>query len=167
MRDQSTRLCACGCGTVIPAFNKRGRALTHANHHRGLPGPNAPRLMTSGYARVYEPGHPLAHKDGYVFEHRYVLHEAGVVIPPGHDVHHLNGVKNDNRLENLAVVPESRHHGMHTGERRRRLTAEIAAAIRAASERGEKQVAIAARHEVSITTVSLIVRGKTWPHAAR
>jgi hypothetical protein len=58
----------------------------------------------------------MANKDGYALEHRYVLYEAGVAIPPGHHVHHLNGDKSDNRVENLAVVPESIHHQMHVGE---------------------------------------------------
>jgi hypothetical protein len=73
-------------------------------------------LMPSGYIRVYVPGHPMAKRDGYALEHRYVMHEAGVHIPDGHHVHHLNGVKADNRLTNLAVVPASEHHRHHVRE---------------------------------------------------
>lgn len=30
-------------------------------------------ITPNGYARIYQPGHPLADKRGYVFEHRYVM----------------------------------------------------------------------------------------------
>jgi hypothetical protein len=75
-----------------------------------------PRLMPSGYVRVFRRGHPLANRDGYVLEHRLVLYEAGVEIPPGHQVHHVNGDKTDNRLENLEVLTESDHHRHHVRE---------------------------------------------------
>lgn len=35
--------------------------------------------MRSGYVRVRWPDHPLAMKDGYVFEHRLVLYQAGIL----------------------------------------------------------------------------------------
>lgn len=73
----------------------------------------APREHGSGYLRVFAPGHSLASRDGYAFAHRLVLHKAGVEIPPGHHVHHLNGDKRDNRLENLAVLSPQEHSQLH------------------------------------------------------
>ena len=58
----------------------------------------------------------MAMKDGYALEHRYVLYEAGIEIPPGAQVHHRNGVKTDNRIENLEVKGESAHHRDHARE---------------------------------------------------
>lgn len=55
----------------------------------------------------------MANSDGYALEHRQVLHDAGVRIPPGLQVHHLNGDKSDNRLENLQVKAASDHHRDH------------------------------------------------------
>ena len=52
-------------------------------------------------------------KTGYVAEHRYVVYEAGVEIPVGHHVHHLNHNKLDNRLENLEVLSNSEHISKH------------------------------------------------------
>jgi hypothetical protein len=69
--------------------------------------------MQLGYVRVWEPGHPLAAKDGYVLEHRKVVYDAGIEIPAGAQVHHRNGVRDDNRLENLEVKGESAHHRDH------------------------------------------------------
>ena len=68
-----------------------------------------PRLMPSGYVRVWCPGHPVANKDGYALEHRKVLHDAGVELPARHHVHHVNGDKADNRIENLQVKPVEDH----------------------------------------------------------
>jgi hypothetical protein len=56
-------------------------------------------IMPSGYVRVWCPGHPIANADGYALEHRRVLHDAGVDVPAGHHVHHLNEDKTDNRIE--------------------------------------------------------------------
>lgn len=68
-----------------------------------------------GYVLVREPDHPLAKADGYVLEHRKVVHDAGIEIPPGHVVHHINGRKDDNRLENLEVLSMSAHRRTHRG----------------------------------------------------
>ena len=66
-----------------------------------------------GYVWVWRPGHPLAHADGYVAEHRLVLYDAGVVIPPGTHVHHANHDKSDNRLENLSALTPKQHSDFH------------------------------------------------------
>lgn len=74
------------------------------------------RVGHIGYRLVWEPTHPLAMVDGYVMEHRKVVHDAGIHIPPGHHVHHINGDKLDNRLENLEVKSASDHSREHAEE---------------------------------------------------
>jgi len=71
------------------------------------------RINSVGYVDLWRPGHPLARKDGYLLEHRLVLHEAGVEIPKGAHVHHRNGDKTDNRIENLAVLSPRQHTNEH------------------------------------------------------
>ena len=80
----------------------------------------AERVDFHGYVIVKDPDHPLAGKNGYVLAHRRVVYDAGVEVPPGHHVHHRNGDKTDNRLENLEVLSKSEHHTLHNLRRRRR-----------------------------------------------
>jgi len=42
-------------------------------------------------------------------EHIVVWEEANGIIPQGWVIHHLNGVRDDNRLENLFAMPRKRH----------------------------------------------------------
>jgi hypothetical protein len=73
----------------------------------------------SGYVVLFRPGHPLANERGTVLEHRMILHDAGIPIRPGYDVHHRNGDKTDNGLDNLELLPRAEHQALH-GLRRRK-----------------------------------------------
>jgi hypothetical protein len=52
--------------------------------------------------------------NGWVFTHRAVAQKVlGNEIPEGHEVHHVNGDKLDNRPENLVVLPREEHQKLH------------------------------------------------------
>lgn len=76
------------------------------------------RWIMSGYVVLYRPDHPLANDRGTVLEHRMVLHDAGIEIPPDYDVHHRNGDRSDNRLDNLELLPREAHQELHARQRR-------------------------------------------------
>jgi hypothetical protein len=48
-------------------------------------------------------------------EHHLIwsAHNGGVMIPKGYVVHHINQNKTDNRIENLALMPENYHLKLH------------------------------------------------------
>ncbi|MHB1418492.1 MAG: HNH endonuclease signature motif containing protein [Bacillota bacterium] len=68
------------------------------------------RLKSNGYIMVKCPDHPRANSKGYVPEHTLVWEQAnGRLLEPGEHVHHLNGVRDDNRPENLVALSSSEH----------------------------------------------------------
>lgn len=72
-----------------------------------------------GYVLVHMPGHPRADKYGRVFEHIVVWEQANhSTVPKGYVIHHLNGIKDDNRPENLKRLTISEHSILHNSLRK-------------------------------------------------
>jgi hypothetical protein len=91
------------------------------------------RKTTHGYRQVLMPWHPRADSSGYVMEHIAVWEEeTGVTVPPGFCIHHLNGNKSDNRIENLCLMLHGAHTKYHhSGKKRSEETrAKISEAMR-------------------------------------
>jgi hypothetical protein len=74
--------------------------------------PHAPHYSGSGYVYVHAPGHPslanLKHRSRSdyqrVLEHRLVMERhLGRYLVEGESVHHRNGNRHDNRIENLEL----------------------------------------------------------------
>lgn len=81
------------------------------------------KVLNNGYYEVFEPEHPLAKRNGYVREHRKVVFDTGYPLKTSDEVHHINGVKTDNQIGNLAVLSKELHTSITwTGRIRRAWT---------------------------------------------
>lgn len=69
---------------------------------------------SDGYVNLWDPTHPCRKANDYVLEHRAVACTMlGRPLRPGEVVHHKNGVKDDNRPENLEVFSTNAEHLRH------------------------------------------------------
>jgi len=111
----------CSASTVTQrlkevGINSRSRNEAHKLWHaqkRALKGNR--RLNSAGYVVVFKPGHPRADANNEVREHILVWEEHHKkLLPEGWHVHHLNGIKTDNRPANLVALPLVRHRAKYT-----------------------------------------------------
>lgn len=77
------------------------------------------RRTAKGYIQVKSPNHPRADMNGYVMEHILVFEEkTGLIVPLNCCIHHLNGIKDDNRIENLCMMENGSHTSFHNSHRK-------------------------------------------------
>ena len=69
------------------------------------------KINNQGYKFIWKPEHPKALKN-YIAEHRFVMEQKlERYLFPNENVHHINGVKTDNRPENLELWVKSQPAG--------------------------------------------------------
>lgn len=90
-----------GISEAIKLAYKKGRAIrqTGENHHSWKGGRNKDKR---GYIVI------VVRQKRY-FEHRVVWEKARGKIKKGNIIHHINGIRDDNRIENLCSIPRNRH----------------------------------------------------------
>ena len=104
---RSKRCCSCS----IKSRWETGSYKIHYRFGPDHPGWKGGKYTSMGYKTILCPSHPRNHgKRGYVFEHILVWEQThGKYLPQGWIIHHLNGIKSDNRSINLTALPNHKH----------------------------------------------------------
>lgn len=106
----------CGKPTLKDVSNKMGRVCCSKECQYSLSKkPDGTKKRKRGnsdsHIMVKSVGHPYANKDGYIAEHRLLIEKKiGRLLLPEEHVHHINLVKDDNRLENLILCKDASQH---------------------------------------------------------
>lgn len=91
---------------------------TRARTTKSGPKPNGLDRVVRGYVYVCRPDHPNSVRR-YIKRSRVVVEEAlGRILASTEHVHHLNGIRDDDRIENLVVVSRAEHNHVHKSGRR-------------------------------------------------
>lgn len=109
--------CACECGEEL-IREWWWKPSDHPKYIKGhwIRGDGNPRWIggkvydSYGYVLVLKPDHPFANNHGYVREHRLVYEEFHkCYLLDWAVIHHKNNIKDDNRIENLEPMTQSKH----------------------------------------------------------
>lgn len=119
-KNPSPRKCACGCGTIIKRkrFPKNFPKSYVAGHQfKGKLNTNwnnGQYITAYGYVFLQKPEHPNSDKRGYVREHVFIMSKhLGRPLTKNELVHHINGIRNDNRIDNLIIMTRQQHASHH------------------------------------------------------
>ena len=147
-------------------INKTGKVLSVRTKKE-----KKPYLLPNGYLQIKL--HKNSKRKAF-FVHRLVLKTfGGNPDLPEHTVNHINGVKTDNRIENLEWLSQ-RDNKLHStevlkvgiGEARSqsKLSNADVTEIRDRASSGEKAKSIAKSFSVSTLTIYDVINRKTWKH---
>src|SRR6266702_51973 len=107
--------CACG-GTKQAKSEHCSACRTVANEANGN-WKGGRTIHKAGYVMVRVPDHPRAKRSPYVFEHVLVAEQLlGRYLESGESVHHRNGVRDDNRAENLELWTTPQPSGIRASD---------------------------------------------------
>lgn len=115
------KTCSKKCGQVIRAKKMIGhRPFNNVSGEKNPKWGGGLHIDKDGYKLVYCPKHPNRVLGCYIREHRLIMEKhLGRFLNRGEIVHHKNGNKQDNRIENLELMKKTEHDRHSILSRRR------------------------------------------------
>lgn len=114
-------LCKCDCGNekninlqhLISGHTKSCGCEFYRKDEHGFVKNRRKRYKTgSGYIKIYMPNHANSDRNGYVLEHIYVMSQnLQRPIKKGETIHHKNGIRDSNNMENLELWTHTHPYG--------------------------------------------------------
>lgn len=100
------------------SLSKKGKYIAEKN-----PNWKGGRMLIGNYWYIYSPAHPNRTQLKYVAENRLVMEKKiKRYLSPAEVVHHLNGIKTDNRIKNLVLFKSSGEHTIECHTKRDKQT---------------------------------------------
>lgn len=136
LKKQKTACCSKQCSNKLKEIIYKGENNPNYNN-RGFNNPlfKGEKTMTDdGYILIYMPDHPFSNNSGRIREHRYIaekylakeehliLFNGIYVLNPNLDVHHKDGDKTNNNIDNLEILTRNEHAKIHQGYKHREFT---------------------------------------------
>lgn len=139
LNKYSNHYCSKECHRLAKTQYMKGEK----NHQYGIKGSknsswkSDKKITNYGYIKIRSLEHPFKDCDGFVFEHRliaeqYLLNEENSIIinvkkylKPEYEVHHIDGNKLNNKLENLKVITKKEHVRLHSQERIKKISKQV------------------------------------------
>lgn len=108
--------CGCGCKEKLNKYDSRNRIRLfiagHNSRQSGNPNWNGGIYINRGYITENV-------SKNYKRQHRRIVEEfIGRALKPEEHIHHKNGDKMDNRIDNLQIVSNSEHGKIHMQQRK-------------------------------------------------